>query len=91
LNFSQRYSKKSYVTEILSKAESILDRTLNFNEVNDNGGVNIGLLRAKIDVAKYLTSTLGKNSGYTNKLEFDGNLNQMIVNVVDFDSSKVKL
>jgi hypothetical protein len=55
--------------EMLSKAEKLLDKTLTYSSENDEGKVQTDLLRIQTDVAKHITSTLGKNDGYSNKGE----------------------
>jgi len=72
--------------DMLSKAEELLQSTLSHDEVDEEGKVNVGLLRAKIDVAKYLTSTLGKKYGYTSRLEMANTDERFTVNLLDLDS-----
>lgn len=58
--------------EMLSKAEKKLAKTLTY-DVEDpvTGRIQTDLLRIQTDVAKHLTSTLGKNKGYSTKTETD--------------------
>lgn len=58
--------------DMLSKAEKKLAKTLTYDvEDPDTGKVQTDLLRIQTDVAKHLTSTLGKNKGYSTKTETD--------------------
>lgn len=58
--------------DMLSKAEKKLAKTLTY-DVEDplTGKVQTDLLRIQTDVAKHLTSTLGKSKGYSTKTETD--------------------
>lgn len=56
---------------MLSKAEKVLDKTLTYEPVDSEGKIDTGLLRVQTDVAKHITSTLGKNDGYSTKTETD--------------------
>lgn len=58
--------------EMLSKAEKKLSKTLTYEVENDKGEIKTDLLRIQTDVAKHLTSTLGKNKGYSTKTELTG-------------------
>lgn len=57
---------------MLSKAEKVLDRTLDLPAVDEEGKVDVALLRVQTDVSKHLTSTLGKNEGYSTRIESTG-------------------
>lgn len=61
---------------MLSKAEKVLKKTLEYSsEEIDNEGkqkVKTDLLRIQTDVAKHLTSTLGKDKGYSTRQENTG-------------------
>lgn len=57
---------------MLSKAEKVLDRTLDLPAVDEEGKVDVALLRVQTDVSKHLTSTLGKNEGYSTRIENTG-------------------
>lgn len=56
---------------MLGKAENVLDKTLTYNPVDDEGKIKVDLLRVQTDVAKHITSTLGKDEGYSTKQEID--------------------
>ena len=71
--------------DMLSKAEKKLAKTLTYEVENEKGEIKTDLLRIQTDVAKHLTSTLGKNKGYSTKTEQehsnpDGNLKTIIIN-----------
>ncbi len=51
------------------KAEKVLHKTLNMEAVDEEGHTDVQLLRVQTDVAKFITSTQGKNSGYSTKTD----------------------
>ena len=57
--------------DMLSKAEKKLSKTLTYEVEDEDGKIKTDLLRIQTDVAKHLTSTLGKNKGYSTKTETD--------------------
>lgn len=57
--------------EMLSKAEKKLKRTLEYEVEKDGGEIKTDLLRIQADVSKYLTTTLGKDKGYSPKQEIE--------------------
>lgn len=57
--------------DMLSKAEKVLDRTLSYEPIDKEGKLDVPLVRVQTDVAKHVTSTLGKNEGYSTKTETD--------------------
>lgn len=70
---SEWFLEKLRRLNMLSKAEKVLDKTLSMEHVDDKGIVKVGLLRVQTDVAKHVTSTLGKNEGYSTRTEITGN------------------
>lgn len=56
---------------LLTKAEKVLDRTLDFEPVNEEGKIDSNILRVQTDVAKFIASTQGKHQGYSQKTEVD--------------------
>lgn len=75
--------------EMLSKAEKKLSRTLEYNVEDEKGNIKTDLLRIQVDASKHLTSTLGRNKGYSTKTESDisvKELPQPIINVLRNDS-----
>jgi len=58
--------------EMLSKAEKVLDKTLSYSTEKEDGTVQSDLLRIQTDVAKHVTSTLGKDEGYSSRTENTG-------------------
>lgn len=56
---------------MLEKAEKVLDKTLEMKSTNDEGVVQVDLLRVQTDVAKHLTKTLGKEH-YSERTELTG-------------------
>lgn len=57
--------------QMLGKAEKVLDETLTTPHMDEEGKVDSSILRVKTDVAKHITSTLGRNEGYSTKVETD--------------------
>lgn len=53
--------------DMFSKAEKVLDKTLNYVTENDKGEVKTDVLRIQVDVAKHVTEKLGKPQGYENE------------------------
>lgn len=58
--------------DMLSKAEKVLDKTLDMITVNSEGNENPALLRIQTDVAKTVVTTLGKDEGYSTRSELTG-------------------
>lgn len=58
--------------DMLSKAEKVLDKTLDYEPVDQEGKIDVGLLRVQTDVAKTVVTTLGKNEGYSTRQELTG-------------------
>lgn len=69
--FKERKSKLKR-KDILSKAEKVLEKTLGYSTEDDEGKVKVDLLRVQTDVAKHVTSTLGKEEGYSSRSEVTG-------------------
>lgn len=63
-------------SELLSLAEKTLMKTLKYKtmEIDENGNEKIktDLLRIQNDASKHITSTLGKEKGYSNRTEVTG-------------------
>lgn len=55
--------------ELFSKSERKLEETLDYKPVDQEGKIDVGLLRVQTDVAKHITLTIGKEEGYTTKTE----------------------
>jgi phage terminase small subunit len=58
--------------EMLSKAEKVLQKTLDYLTEDQEGKVKVDLLRVQTDVAKHVTGTLGKDEGYSTRTEQTG-------------------
>ena len=65
--------------DMLSKAEKKLEKTLDYEPVNEEGKLDVALLRVQADVAKHVTSTLGKDEGYSTKTDINANVKTMSV------------
>jgi hypothetical protein len=57
--------------DMLSKSEKVLDETLDMLTINEEGKVDAQLHKIKVDVAKTLVTTLGKDEGYSTKTQTD--------------------
>lgn len=57
---------------MLSKGEKVLDETLDYIAVDDKGKVDAGIARIKLDAAKVVVTTLGKEEGYSTRTELTG-------------------
>ena len=72
--------------DMLSKAEQVLKKTLDYNAEDKEGNPKVDLLRVQSDVAKHVTKTLGKEA-YSERQELTGangeNLQFTIVNYAD--------
>lgn len=69
--FTER-SRKLRRKEMLSDAEKLLHKTLNYKSEDRLGNVKTDLLRIQADVGKFITSTQGKNDGYSTRTELTG-------------------
>lgn len=79
--YEESYAATIYDTEwfrekvrrlnLVSKGEKVLEETLDYQAVNEEGKVDSGIARIKLDAAKHVTSTLGKDLGYSTKQETD--------------------
>lgn len=59
---------------MLSKAEKVLDETLDYIAIGEEGKVDVGIGRLKLDAAKVIATTLGKDEGYSSKFEIETKL-----------------
>lgn len=53
---------------MLSKAEKVLDETLDYIAISEEGKIDTGIGRLKLDAAKVIATTLGKDEGYSSKV-----------------------
>lgn len=78
--FKERYrslKRKSMV----SKAEKVLIKTLNYDPNNGGDKIDNGLLKTQTDVAKFIASTQGKEEGYgTIPQVSDNNIVMIVLN-----------
>jgi hypothetical protein len=58
--------------DMLSKSEKVLDETLDMITVNEEGKTDPQLHKIKVDVAKTIVTTLGKDEGYSSRTEQTG-------------------
>lgn len=64
---------------LLGKAEKVLDKTLDTDSTDEKGREKADLLRVKVDAAKFVAKTLGKDEGYSERSEITGANGQPIV------------
>ena len=73
---------------MLRKAEKVFDKTLGYSTEDEEGKIKTDLLRVQADVAKHITSTLGKNDGYSTRNEVTGaNGDSLQINLVQYGDS----
>jgi len=58
--------------DMLSDAEKLLHKTLNYEHVDSEGKINVPLLSVQTKVADSLVKTLGKDEGYSSRTEVTG-------------------
>lgn len=56
---------------LLGKAENVLEKTLEYQAVTEDGKIDSAIARVALDAAKFVASTQGKEAGYTTKVETD--------------------
>lgn len=67
------FKEKVRRLNMLSKGEKVLDETLDYDAIDPNTGkIDSGIARIKLDAAKHVTSTLGKDEGYSTRQEQTG-------------------
>lgn len=67
------FKEKVRRMNLLGKAEKVLDRHLELPEqFDDNGKLDASIERIKLDAAKFVASTQGKNEGYSTRTEQTG-------------------
>ncbi len=64
---------------LLSKAEKVLNKTLDMETLGDYGKEQADLLRVQNDAAKFVAKTLGKDEGYSERTEVTGKDGENIV------------
>lgn len=66
------FKEKLRRLNMLGKAEKVLDRTLDYEPMSEEGKIDVALVRVQTDVAKHITATLGKDEGYSTRTEQTG-------------------
>lgn len=80
------FLEKARRFNMVNKAERNLDKALDTNYTDPlTGGIRSDVMKIVIDVSKTVVTTLGKNEGYTTKVEQelsnpDGNLKSIVIN-----------
>lgn len=81
--FKERKSKLRR-KDMLSKSERVLDETLDMDTTNKEGETDPQLYKIKVDVAKTIVTTLGKEEGYSTRSELTGKNGENLK--ISFDS-----
>lgn len=58
--------------QLLGKAEKVLDETLVLPALDEDGKFDKGIQALKLDAAKFVAKTQGKNEGYSERQEITG-------------------
>ena len=66
------FVEKCRYNNFVSKAEKVLEKTLNYETEDADGNVKVDLLRVQTGVATTIVTTLGKDKGYSTRSEFTG-------------------
>lgn len=67
------FKEKVRRLNMLSKGEKVLDETLDYDHIDpESGKIDSSIARIKLDAAKHVTSTLGKDEGYSSRQENTG-------------------
>lgn len=67
------FQEKVRRLNMLSKGEKVLDETLDYDPIDpESGKIDSSIARIKLDAAKHVTSTLGKDEGYSSRQENTG-------------------
>lgn len=66
------FKRKLRRMNLLGKAEKVLDDSLEVSHLDEKGKVDAATLRVKVDSAKFVAKTLGKDEGYTERAEVTG-------------------
>lgn len=70
--------------DMLSKSEKVLEDTLDMSSLDKEGRTDPQLHKIKVDVAKTIVTTLGKDEGYSTRSEMTGKDGKDLV--ISFDS-----
>lgn len=74
--------------EMLSKAEKVLKKTLNYSTEDEEGKIKVDLLRVQTDVAKTVVTTLGKDKGYSTRSELTGKDGEALsINIIKYEDN----
>lgn len=66
-------------TNLVNKAERVLNKTLDIETIDEKGKEDAALLRVQNDSAKFVLKTLAKDEGYNERTEITGANGQPIV------------
>ena len=66
------FKRKMRHMQLYQKAERVLEEALDTVSVDENGKVDAAVLRVKTDTAKHVTKNLGKDDGWTERVETTG-------------------
>ena len=77
--------------DMLSKSEKVLDETLDMPTLDKEGYIDPQLLKIKVDVAKTIATTLGKEEGYSTRTEMTGKDGEKLIENTLTQEEKDKL
>jgi hypothetical protein len=87
------FKEKVRRMNLLGKAEKVLDRTLDYEPIDDEGKIKTDLVRIQTDVAKFVAKTQGKDEGYSERTELTGKdgkeLPVPIININDVPKDQI--
>lgn len=66
------WKDKKRRTHLLGKAEKVMDKILDLTAEDEQGKIKADVLRVQADTAKHITKTLGKDEGYSERIEGGG-------------------
>lgn len=66
------FLEKTRTLNMLDKAERNLSEMLDLTTVDEEGKVDVGVLRVKADMTKFVAETQGKDKGYSKRVEQTG-------------------
>jgi hypothetical protein len=69
--------------DMFSKSEKVLDETLDMDTTDKEGRTDPQLHKIKVDVAKTVVTTLGKDEGYSSRSELTGKDGAPLINIED--------
>lgn len=73
LTSAQWFCDRLWILNSVSESEKVFKETLEASHTDaETGKIDVGILRIKTDIAKFLASTKGKDEGYSTRTENTG-------------------